>query len=135
MRSIMVKKNSETTKTKPSFEESLDELDMIIQKMESRDLGLTESLAAYEKGVSLLRHLHEELSDIEQRVVTLVRIDENGNPVFENAANSGESEIAGKTKAKKGKARKSTQKRQRISTDHHEPRHQLPGMDDPSAGA
>ena len=79
MRSIMVKKNSETTKTKPSFEESLDELDMIIQKMESRDLGLTESLAAYEKGVSLLRHLHEELSDIEQRVVTLVRVDENGN--------------------------------------------------------
>ena len=80
----MVKKNSETTKTKPSFEESLDELDMIIQKMESRDLGLTESLAAYEKGVSLLRHLHEELSDIEQRVVTLVRVDENGNPVFDN---------------------------------------------------
>lgn len=131
----MVKKNSETTKTKPSFEESLDELDMIIQKMESRDLGLTESLAAYEKGVSLLRHLHEELSDIEQRVVTLVRVDENGNPVFENATNSGESEIATKTEAKKGKARKSTQKRQRISTDHHEPRHQLPGMDDPTAGA
>ena len=135
MRSIMVEKNSETTKTKPSFEESLDELDMIIQKMESRDLGLTESLAAYEKGVSLLRHLHEELSDIEQRVVTLVRVDENGNPVFENATNSGKSEIAAKTKAKKGKARKSTQKRQRISTDHHEPRHQLPGMDDPAAGA
>ena len=135
MRSIMVKKNSETTKTKPSFEESLDELDMIIQKMESRDLGLTESLAAYEKGVSLLRHLHEELSDIEQRVVTLVRVDENGTPVFENATNSGESEIAAKRKAKKGKARKSTRKRQRISTDHHEPRHQLPGMDDPTAGA
>ena len=135
MRSIMVKKNSETTKTKPSFEESLDELDMIIQKMESRDLGLTESLAAYEKGVSLLRHLHEELSDIEQRVVTLVRVDENGNPVFENATNSGESEIAAKRKAKKGTARKSTRKRQQISTDHHEPRHQLPGMDDPTAGA
>ena len=135
MRSIMVKKNSETTKTKPSFEESLDELDMIIQKMESRDLGLTESLAAYEKGVSLLRHLHEELSDIEQRVVTLVRVDENGNPVFENTTNSGESEIAAKRKAKKGKARKSTQKRQRIPTDHHEPRHQLPGMDDHTAGA
>ena len=97
----MVKKNSEITKTKPSFEESLDELDMIIQKMESRDLGLTESLAAYEKGVSLLRHLHEELSDIEQRVVTLVRVDENGNPVFENTTNSGESEIAAKRKAKK----------------------------------
>ncbi len=68
----MTEKSSKTNKKKPSFEESLDELDVIIHKMESRDLSLTESLAAYEKGVSLLRHLHEELSDIEQRVVTLV---------------------------------------------------------------
>ena len=88
----MTEKNSKTTKKQPSFEESLDELDMIIHKMESRDLGLTESLAAYEKGVSLLRHLHEELSDIEQRVVTLVRIDEDGTPVFEKATGSAESE-------------------------------------------
>ena len=130
---IMVK-HSETTKTKPSFEESLDKLDIIIQKMESRDLGLTESLAAYEEGVSLLRHLHDELSDIEQRVITLVRVDKDGNPVFENANNSGESEIVAKRKVKKGKAKKSARKRQRISTDHHEPRHQLPGMDDATAG-
>ena len=40
----MTEKNSKTTKKQPSFEESLDELDMIIHKMESRDLGLTESL-------------------------------------------------------------------------------------------
>ena len=52
----MTEKKSNTTKKKASFEESLDELDMIIHKMGSRDLGLTESLAAYEKGVSLLRH-------------------------------------------------------------------------------
>ena len=131
----MTEKKSKKTMKKASFEESLDELDMIIHKMESRDLGLSESLTAYEQGVTLLRQLHEELSDIEQRVVTLVRVDENGNPVFENTTNSGESEIAAKRKAKKGKARKSTQKRQRIPTDHHEPRHQLPGMDDPTAGA
>ena len=68
-------------------------------------------------------------------VVPLVRFDENGHPVFCNATNAGESEIAAHRKAKKGKARKSTQKRQRISTDHHEPRHQLPGMDDPTPGA
>ena len=79
----MTEKKSKKMKKKASFEESLDELDMIIHKMESRDLGLTESLTAYEQGVSLLRHLHEELSDIEQRVVTLVRIDEDGNPVFD----------------------------------------------------
>ena len=32
----MTEKNSKTTKKQPSFEESLDELDMIIRKMESR---------------------------------------------------------------------------------------------------
>ncbi len=130
----MTEKSSKTNKKQPSFEESLDELDVIIHKMESRDLGLTESLAAYEKGVSLLRHLHEELSDIEQRVVTLVRIDEDGTPVFENATSSAESEIVSRRTTTKGKTRKAAQKRQKTSTDQQGPRHQLPGMDDPTAG-
>ncbi len=130
----MTEKSSKTKKKQPSFEESLEELDVIIHKMESRDLGLTESLAAYEKGVSLLRHLHEELSDIEQRVVTIVRIDEDGNPVFENATNSAESETVSRRSTTKGKTRKATRKGQKTSTDQQGPRHQLPGMDDPTAG-
>ena len=130
----MTEKSSKTNKKQPSFEDSLDELDAIIHKMESRDLGLTESLAAYEKGVSLLRHLHEELSDIEQRVVTLVRIDEDGTPVFENATSSAESETVSRRTTTKGKARKATRKQQKTSTDQQGPRHQLPGMDDPTAG-
>ena len=130
----MTEKSSKTNKKQPSFEESLDELDVIIHKMESRDLGLTESLAAYEKGVSLLRHLHEELSDIEQRVVTLVRIDEDGTPVFENATSTAESETVSSKPTTKGKTRKATRKRQKTSTDQQGPRHQLPGMDDPTAG-
>jgi exodeoxyribonuclease VII small subunit len=130
----MTEKSSKTNKKQPSFEESLDELDVIIHKMESRDLGLTESLAAYEKGVSLLRHLHEELSDIEQRVVTLVRIDEDGTPVFENATSTAESETVSSKPTTKGKTRKATRKQQKTSTDQQGPRHQLPGMDDPTAG-
>ena len=129
----MTEKSSKTNKKQPSFEESLDELDVIIHKMESRDLGLTESLAAYEKGVSLLRHLHEELSDIEQRVVTLVRIDEDGSPVFENATSTAESETVSSKPTTKGKTRKATRKRQKTSTDQQGLRHQLPGMDDPTA--
>jgi len=130
----MTEKSSKTNKKQPSFEESLVELDVIIHKMESRDLGLTESLAAYEKGVSLLRHLHEELSDIEQRVVTLVRIDEDGSPVFENATSTAESETVSRRTTTKGKTRKATRKRQKTSTDQQGLRHQLPGMDDPTAG-
>ena len=131
----MTEKKSKKIKKKASFEESLDELDMIIHKMESRDLGLSESLTAYEQGVTLLRHLHEELSDIEQRVVTLVRIDEDGNPVFGNTTVSSQNETLANRTSTKGTARKSRQKRQKTSTDHQEPRHQLPGMDDPTTEA
>ena len=131
----MTEKKSKSTKKKASFEESLDELDMIIHKMESRDLGLTESLTAYEQGVSLLRHLHEELSDIEQRVVTLVRIDQDGNPVFENTTGSAEDKSVPRRTTTKGKTRKATQKQQNTSTGHEKSRHQLPGMDDPLTGS
>ena len=137
----MTEKKSKTTKKKASFEESLDELDMIIHKMESRDLGLSEALAAYEQGVTLLRHLHEELSDIEQRVVTLVRIDEDGNPVFESAhtapENGHNTSKAGRRKKTKvqGEKAEDQPKKQRISTSHHETRHQLPGMDEATPGA
>ena len=131
----MTEKKSKTTKKKASFEESLDELDMIIHKMESRDLGLTESLTAYEQGVSLLRHLHEELSDIEQRVVTLVRIDQDGNPVFENTTCSAEDKSVPTRTTTKGKTRKATRKQKNTSTDHKKSRHQLPGMDDPTTGS
>ena len=79
----MTEKKTKVNKKQLSFEASLEKLDAVINQMESRELGLTESIEAYEQGVSLLRQLHEELSDIEQRVVTLVRIDEDGNPVFE----------------------------------------------------
>ena len=81
----MTEKKTKVNKRQLSFEDSLEKLDAVINQMESRELGLTESIEAYEQGVSLLRQLHEELSDIEQRVVTLVRIDEDGNPVFESA--------------------------------------------------
>ena len=137
----MTEKKTKVNKKQLSFEASLEKLDAVINQMESRELGLTESIEAYEQGVSLLRQLHEELSDIEQRVVTLVRIDEDGNPVFESAPTATENghntSKAGrrkKTKAQDEKAEDQT-KKQRISTSHHENRHQLPGMDEVTPGA
>ena len=134
----MTDKKPKVNKKQPSFEASLDQLDAVINQMESRELGLTESIEAYEQGVSLLRQLHNELSDIEQRVVTLVRIDEDGNPVFENVDNS----IENGPKKSKASRRKSTkrqnlkaeaiQEEQKPTAVHHKNRHQLPGMDDPT---
>ena len=50
------------------FERSLDELEQLVQKMEKGDLSLDESLAAYERGVSLYRQCQGALQQAELRV-------------------------------------------------------------------
>ena len=50
------------------FNKGLAELEVIINKMESGDLNLEDSLKYFEKGVKLLRQCHSALKDAEQRV-------------------------------------------------------------------
>jgi exodeoxyribonuclease VII small subunit len=58
----------------PSFESALQELEAIVQGMESGNAPLEESLAAYERGIALLRHCQETLSAAERKLQIL----ENG---------------------------------------------------------
>ena len=67
------------------FETSLSELGDIVARLESGALGLSESIGAYERGVSILHGLHEQLAAVEDRVRLLVRIDEQGRPVLQEA--------------------------------------------------
>jgi exodeoxyribonuclease VII small subunit len=64
------------------FEASLGQLAELVARLESGGLGLSESIDAYERGVALLRRLHEELARAEERVSVLVRIDDEGRPVL-----------------------------------------------------
>jgi len=66
-----------------SFESALARLGDIVARLESGSLGLSESIDAYERGVTILKRLHEELAAVEKRVSVLVRIDEEGRPVLE----------------------------------------------------
>ena len=50
------------------FNKGLAELEVIINKMESGDLSLEDSLKYFEKGVKLHRQCHGALTDAEQRV-------------------------------------------------------------------
>ena len=50
------------------FNKGLVELEVIINKMESGDLSLEDSLKYFEKGVKLHRQCHGALTDAEQRV-------------------------------------------------------------------
>ena len=50
------------------FEQSLDELESLVPRMEKGDLSLDESLAAYERGVGLYRRCQTALEQAELRV-------------------------------------------------------------------
>jgi exodeoxyribonuclease VII small subunit len=58
----------------PSFESALQELESIVQAMEGGNAPLEESLAAYERGITLLRQCQDTLSMAEKKLQVL----ENG---------------------------------------------------------
>jgi exodeoxyribonuclease VII small subunit len=55
------------------FEDGLAELEALVRRLEQGELPLEESLAAFERGMALVKALGERLADIEQRVEVLLR--------------------------------------------------------------
>lgn len=55
----------------PSFEKALAELESIVLAMEDGKLTLEDSLAAYRRGVELLRHCQGTLADAERQIEAL----------------------------------------------------------------
>ncbi|HEY0269312.1 MAG TPA: exodeoxyribonuclease VII small subunit [Methyloradius sp.] len=51
-----------------SFETALSELESLVQQMESDQMPLEQSLAAYKRGSDLLRFCQKTLADTEQQV-------------------------------------------------------------------
>ncbi len=59
-----------------AFEQSLVELETLVQKMESGDMSLEASLKAFEQGIRLTRDCQKALTDAEQKVQKL--LEQNG---------------------------------------------------------
>lgn len=59
------------SQSQPTFESALQELEGIVQAMESGNAPLDESLAAYERGVALLRQCQETLNAAEKKLQIL----------------------------------------------------------------
>jgi exodeoxyribonuclease VII small subunit len=66
-----------------TFETLSAQLAELVGRLESGSLGLSESIAAYERGVGIVRRLQEELAHAEERVSVLVAIDDDGRPVLQ----------------------------------------------------
>ena len=55
------------------FEDALAELEGLVQRLEKGELPLEESLAAFERGMALVRQLGDRLTQVEERVEVLLR--------------------------------------------------------------
>ena len=66
-----------------SFEQSLAELQTIVQELESGDLGLGDSLEQYKQGISRLKQCHAELAQASRKIELLSGVDAAGNPITE----------------------------------------------------
>ena len=54
-----------------NFEQALEQLDSLVRKMESGELGLDESIAAYQRGAVLARFCQGKLAVAEQEIQKL----------------------------------------------------------------
>ena len=57
------------------FEEAMDQLEDVVRKLETGDVALEESLAAFEKGIGLVRVLQQRLDAVQAKIEELTRGD------------------------------------------------------------
>jgi exodeoxyribonuclease VII small subunit len=66
----------------PSFEEALQQLEQIVQRLEKGELPLEESLKLYEEGIRLSRLCHGKLEEAEGKIEMLMK-DARGEPLLD----------------------------------------------------
>lgn len=60
-----------------SFERAIEEVETLVQRIERGEIGLEASLAAYQRGVTLLKKCRAVLDQTEQRITELSSALEN----------------------------------------------------------
>jgi exodeoxyribonuclease VII small subunit len=76
------------------FEKAFQQLEKIVQRLESEELPLDESLQLFEEGIRLSRFCNQKLEEVEKKI-ELILADAKGQPVtepFEMSEESGPDE-------------------------------------------
>lgn len=55
------------------FESALEELEQVVEQLESAELSLEDSLSAFEKGIGLVRFCNQKLNEVEKKIEILVK--------------------------------------------------------------
>ena len=67
------KKNDAAPAEDVKFEDAMAELEDVVERLEGGDVALEASLAAFERGVALVRMLHARLDAVQTRIEELTR--------------------------------------------------------------
>ena len=67
---------TENSRQETTIEESLKELDDIVEKLESREISLVESFTMYQKGMELLKQCSGKIDKVEKK---MLKINEDGD--------------------------------------------------------
>lgn len=71
------------TRSRPNdFEKSFQQLEKIVQRLESEELPIDESLELFEEGIRLSRFCNQKLEEVEKKI-ELILADAKGQPRVE----------------------------------------------------
>ena len=62
-----------------NFEESMKDLELIVEKLEKGEQNLEKSLQLFEKGVEISKKLNDQLKNAEKKVSELMNISKESN--------------------------------------------------------
>lgn len=62
---------AEKEKQETTIEESLKELDAIVEKLESREISLEDSFSMYQKGMELLKQCNNKIDMVEKKMLKM----------------------------------------------------------------
>ncbi|TAK05989.1 exodeoxyribonuclease VII small subunit [bacterium] len=74
---------------KKKFEAALEELEKMVEQLESGELSLEDSLAAFEEGVRLVKYCNQKLTEVERKIELLVK-DKEGKLQLKPLADDGD---------------------------------------------
>ncbi len=55
------------------FEAALEDLELVVEQLETGELSLEDSLETFEKGVGLVKYCNQKLDEVEKKVELLVK--------------------------------------------------------------
>ncbi|MGH7832751.1 MAG: exodeoxyribonuclease VII small subunit [Candidatus Binatia bacterium] len=55
------------------FEDAMAELEKVVDRLESGELSLEESLGAFQEGVGLVQYCNQKLNEVERKIELLVK--------------------------------------------------------------